>query len=60
MDSQLSKGVPTMFGSFLEQILASDVVWSKIGKAAVFFDFSSKLIGLPPSINFELSIAKAF
>ena len=40
MDFQLSKDVPTMFRSFLEQILGSDVVWSKIEKIeflAIFF-----------------------
>jgi len=36
MDSQLSKDVPTMFRLFLEQITASDVVWSKIEKVAIW------------------------
>ena len=39
MDSQLSKGVPTIFRSFLERILASDVVWSKIAKIAILACF---------------------
>ena len=39
MDSQLSKGVPTIFRSFLERILASDVVWSKIAKVAILAGF---------------------
>ena len=39
MDSQLSKDVPTMFQTFLEQILGSDVVWSKMTKHAIFAIF---------------------
>ena len=41
MDSQLSKDVPTMFQSFLEQILGPDVVWSKMTKHAIFATFSA-------------------
>ena len=36
MDSQLSKDVPTIFRSFLEQILDSDIVSSKMEKLAIF------------------------
>ena len=39
MDFQLSKDVPTIFQSFLEQILGSDVVWSKMAKTAIFAIF---------------------
>ena len=39
MDSQLSKNVPTIFRSFLERILSSDVVWSKIAKIAILAGF---------------------
>jgi len=48
MDFQLSKDVPTMFRKCLEQILWSDVVWSKIEKIAVFAIFcqnSSSYLG---------------
>ena len=48
MDSQLSKDVPTIFRSFLEQILDSDVVWSKMAKLAIFAVFgenSSNFLG---------------
>ena len=48
MDSQLSKDVPTIFRSFLEQILDSDVVWSKMAKLVIFADFgqnSSNYLG---------------
>ena len=39
VDFQLSKDVPTMFQTFLEQILGSDVVWSKIAKNGIFAIF---------------------
>ena len=39
MESQLSKDVPTMFRSYLEQILACDVVWSKSAKITIFAIF---------------------
>ena len=48
MESQLSKDVPTIFRSFLEQIVASDVNWSKMAKLAIFAVFgqnSSKYLG---------------
>ena len=48
MESQLSKDVPTIFRSFLEQIVASDVVWSKMAKLAIFAVFgdnSSNYLG---------------
>ena len=48
MESQLSKDVPTIFRSFLEQIVASDVGWSKMVKLAIFAVFgqnSSNYLG---------------
>ena len=39
VDFQLSKDVPTMFQTFLEQILGSDVVRSKIAKSVIFAIF---------------------
>ena len=47
VDFQLAKD-PTMFRKFLEQILWSDVVWSKMEKIAVFAIFgqnSSSYLG---------------
>ena len=40
MDSQLSIDVPTMFRSYLEHILACDVVWSKSAKITIFAIFA--------------------
>ena len=48
VDLQLSKDVPTMFQTLLEQILGSDVVWSKMTKndiLAIFGDNSSSYLG---------------
>ena len=39
MDSQLCKDVPTIFRSFLEQIVASDVVRSIMAKLGIFAVF---------------------
>ena len=36
MEFRLSKDVPTMSQTFLEQILGSDVVWSKIAKIVIW------------------------
>ena len=39
MESQLSKDVPIILRSFLEQIVASDIVWAKMAKLAIFAVF---------------------
>ena len=43
MEFQLSKDVPTMSQTFLEQILGSDVVWSKMAKNVIFAIFGRNL-----------------
>ena len=48
MEFQLFKDVPTIYRKVLEQILWSDVVWSKMEKIAVFAIFgqnSSNYLG---------------
>ena len=60
MDFRLSKDVPTMFQTILEQILGSDVVCSKKAKSIIFAIFDKKFIHLPRNIKFELNIAETF
>ena len=48
VDLQLSKDVPTMFQTLLEQILGSDVIWLKMAKnviLAIFGNNSSSYLG---------------
>ena len=63
MDRKLSKDVPTILRTFLDQILRFGELWLRSAKnaiLAIFSDFWWNLIWLSRIVNFELRVVKTF